>query len=437
MRGGDATAEAIWPRLRRNAGVILGGRAASGLINLAAAAVAVRAVGIEGFGVVALLQAYVRVLAGLLRFESWAAVTRYGPGLMASGDSDGLRRLMGFTLRLDAIAFAASVALAAALAPVVGRWFGWPPEFAALAPLYAVTLIFITGATPTGFLRLVDRFRVLAEQHALNAVIRLAGAGLVLALGFGVSALVAAWAAAGILSGVYMMRAAWIEARARGLAPRWRGRWSDLAAGFPNLRRFVALTNATAVVETVTSHAAVLIAGAVLGPAGASLYSLARQISDALGKLSPLLGQIILPELAGLEARGDRRTLRRVVRRTLQVSALGLAAVMAGLWAGGEALLVLLFGPEAAAAAPLLLGAGAAASLAACGFALGPALLSLGRETAVFRTALVATLVFAPLLMGLLHLNGLTGAGIALVVWQSMIFAGRLSILRAELRRGA
>ncbi len=435
MQGEDATAETIWPRLRRNAGVILGGRALAGPLNLAATVVAVRAVGIEGFGVVVLLQAYVRVVAGLLRFESWAAVTRYGAGLMARGDDEGLRRLTGFTLRLDVIAFAVSVALAAAAAPTLADWFGWPAAFATLAPPYAVAIVFITGATPTGFLRLVDRFGTLAAQNVLNALIRLAGAGLVFALGLGVPALAAVWAAAGILSGLYLMSVAWSEARARGLTPRLRGRWSELAAGLPNLGRFVALTNATAVVDTVSSHAALLIAGAILGPAGASLYGLARQISDALGKLSPILGQVILPELAGLEARGDRRTLRRVVRRTLQLSAIGLGAVMAALWAGGEALLTLLFGPEAAPAAPLLLGAGAAASLAACGFALGPALLSLGREKAVFATALAATAVFVPLLVALLHAFGLAGAGIAIAVWQGAIFASRLAILRAELRR--
>ncbi|MEX2519977.1 MAG: hypothetical protein WD969_11655, partial [Paracoccaceae bacterium] len=51
----------VWRRMRRNAAMLLGGRAVFGLVNLAAAAIAVRAVGLESFGVVVLLQAYVRL----------------------------------------------------------------------------------------------------------------------------------------------------------------------------------------------------------------------------------------------------------------------------------------------------------------------------------------------------------------------------------------
>lgn len=428
-----AEAEGIWPRMRRNAGVILGGRAVGGLLNLAAAAVAVRAVGLEAFGVVALLQAYVRMIAGLLRFESWAAVTRYGTGPFDAGRTDEVRRLLGFTLRLDAIAFALSVAIAAAAAPLMARWFEWSDGVAALAPWYALTIVFITGATPTGFLRLVDRFRVLAEQHALNALLRLLGAAVLFVTGGGAVALTLVWGIAAMISGGYMLGAAWTEARSRGLTPRLRGRWSDLAHGFPGIWRFMGMTNATGIVETVMSHASVLIVGAVLGTTGASLYAVVRQLTESLGKLSSLLGPVIFPEVALLEARGQRAKIGRLMTRTLRASGAILAGYLAALWLVAEPLLVTIFGSETAPAVPLMIGAGAAAGLRACGFALAPALLSLGRELAVFRTALVATILFVPLLIGLLHVVGLTGAGIALVIWQGAIFAARLVILRAEL----
>ncbi|WP_158275434.1 lipopolysaccharide biosynthesis protein [Maritimibacter sp. 55A14] len=432
-----ASTERIWHRLRRNAGVILGGRAIFGLVNLAAAAVAVRAVGIEGFGLVALLQAYIRVIAGFIRFDSWAAVTRYGAVLMEFDRPSDLRRLMGFTLRLDIIAFAIAIVIAILAAPLAAKWLHWPDEVTALVPWYAVTILFITGATPTGFLRLVDRFRVLAEQHALNAVIRLLGAALVLSFGGGVVALLGVWAAAGIVSGCYMFAVAWQEARQRDLMPRMRGQWSVLSDGFPRIWRFVALTNGTAIVETVTSHATVLIVGGMLGPTGASLFALVRQITESMAKLRSLLGPIVFPEIAGLEARGQRHRVRRLVRRTLLVSVLIVGLIVGVLVFAAEPLLVLLFGPESASAAPLLLGAGAAASLAASGFALAPAMLCVGKEVAVFRTALIATLLFLPVLLLLLNVAGLTGAGIALLLWQGTIFFSRILILRRALRRPA
>jgi len=423
-----------WRRFRRNAGMILGSRAVFGLVGLAAAAVAVRAVGIEGFGIIALLQAYVRVIAGLIRFESWAAVTRYGAGLMAPERAQDMRRLLGFTLRLDLIAFAVSIAVAAAAAPLAARLFDWPPEVAAVAPWFGLTVVFITGATPTGFLRLVDRFRVLAEQHALTALVRLIGAALVLGLGGGTLALIGVWAAASVLSGTHVMRAAWVEARRRGLTPRVRGSWAGLSAGFPRIWRFVALSNASSLVDTVISHGTVLAVGALLGPAGASLFALTRQLTEALRKLGTLLGPIVFPEIALMEAEGARRRIARLLRRSLRWAAVLLAVLLGALALGGEALLAALFGEPARAAAPLLLAAGSSAGLAAAGFALAPILLTIGRETAVLRSALLAMAVFVPLLVTLTSAFGLFGAGLALLAHQLLLQGLRLASARAGLK---
>lgn len=428
------SAAGAWARIRRNAAIILGERFVFGLVGLGATAIAVRAVGLEAFGIVALLQAYVRLIAALIRFESWAAVTRYGAGPLAAGDLAACRRLMGFTLRLDLLAFAVSLVLSALAAPLAARLLHWPEAVADLAPWYAISIIFITGATPTGFLRLIDRFGVLAEQHALNAVLRLAGATAILTFGGGVVALAWVWAGAGIVSGAYMMAIAWVEARRRDLLPQWRGRWSELGAGFPRLWQFMLITNVTGVLETVLSHLSVLVVGAMMGPTGASLYSLVRQLTESLGKLNSLLGPIVFPEIAWAEARGDRRAIGRLVRRSLRLLGAILAGMLALVALVAEPLLRLLFGPEAVAAAPLLLTAGAGACLSACGFALVPAMLSLGRERAVLRTALVAAAVFLPLLVGGAWLLGLLGVGLALLAWQATLFLGRLAVLRAALR---
>jgi O-antigen/teichoic acid export membrane protein len=391
-------------RLARNASLVLGARGLSGLVNLAAAAVAVRAAGVEAFGFVVMLQAYVRVVGGLARFESWSAVIRYGAEPLARGATGDVRRLAGFTLRLDLIAFAAAVAVAALAAPQAGEALGWSEEAIRLAPWYALVIPFISGATPTGLLRLLDRFDILAAQAMLSALTRLAGAALVLALGGGLTGLAASWAVAGVVPGLWMMLRAAAAARRAGVLPRLHGGWSALSAGFPGIWRFVALTNGAGTLETVAGHASVLVTGGLLGATGAGLYGLVRQLTEPLAKLRSLL------------------------------AAAGVAAVLA---LAGEAILTLLFGPQAAAAAPLLAAAGAGASVAAGGFPLPPALLSLGREGAVFATAAASAALFAALLAWLVPAMGLLGAGLALLGWQSSLVLLRLLALRAALRGAA
>ncbi|MFN3259936.1 MAG: lipopolysaccharide biosynthesis protein [Pikeienuella sp.] len=419
----------VWRRMKRNAGMILGGRAVFGLVNLAAAALAVRAVGIEAFGVVILLQAYVRLIAGLLKFQSWAAVTKFGAEALAAGREEDFRRLIGFTIRLDLIGLAASIGLGLLCAPLVGRWLGWPPEAVALAPWFVLTIPFITAATPTGALRLFDRFAVMVRQHAYNAIVRFVGAALVLWLGGGLEYLILVWILASFLSGFQLMLAAAGELRRRRLAPRMLGSWTALSAGFPRIWRFVIVLNATSLMDTILTHATVLAVGGALGPTAAGLFGVVRQMTESLNRLSSLLGPIIFPEFAWMEARGDRRAIARLLWRTLALAGAGLSAFCLVLFLAGELLLTLLFGAEAAPAAGLLTVVGLSAALMALGFAIEPVMLTIRKEKALLWSAVTSTALFLAALWPFMGWFGLIGAGFALLLRQGIVFLHRLFIL--------
>lgn len=419
----------IWRRMRRNIALILGGRAVFGLLNLAAAALAVRGVGIEAFGVAVLLQAYVRLIGGLLKFQSWSAVTRFGAETVAEGRWEDFNRLIGFMLRLDIVANLLSVVIGVAAAPYVADYLDWPPEAAALAPWFALTIPFITSATPTGLLRLFDRFGALVRQHALNAIIRFIGSLLIFLFHGGVEALIFTWAAASFISGGVMFREAVRETRARGVKPKLLGSWSSLSAGFPRIWRFVLVVNASTLLDTVFSQATVLVVGGMLGPAAAGLYGLVRQVTEATNRVSSLLGPIVFPEFAWLEAQGDRRTIARLLGRTLVIATAALSVFCLVLVFASEPVLMLLFGDHAAGGGPLFIAAGLGSALHVLGFAMEPVLLTIRKEKAVLYSATIATLIFCVLLAGFIHAFGLVGAGLALLLRQVIVFAYRLVVL--------
>ncbi|WP_340109779.1 lipopolysaccharide biosynthesis protein [Pikeienuella sp. HZG-20] len=419
----------VWRRMRRNAAMLLGGRAVFGLVNLAAAAIAVRAVGFEAFGVVILLQAYVRLIGGLLKFQSWATVTKFGAEALAAGRDEDFRRVVGFTIRLDIIGLFVSIGVGLAAAPLIGRWLDWPPEAMALAPWFVLTIPFITSATPTGVLRLFDRFAVLVRQHALNAVLRFIGAAGVYWLGGGLEELIVVWILASFLSGFQLMLAAAGELRRRRLAPRLAARWSELTRGFPRIWRFVIVLNATSLMDTILTHATVLVVGGMLGPVAAGLYGVVRQMTESLTRVSSLLGPIIFPEFAWLEAQGDRRTILRLLVRTLTMAGAGLLVFCLALLLGGEALLTALFGAEAAAASALLIAAGTAAGLMALGFAVEPVMLTIRKEKALLFSAVISTAIFCAALWFFIQWWGLVGAGLALLLRQAIVLVHRLAVL--------
>ncbi|MEM7547660.1 MAG: oligosaccharide flippase family protein [Pseudomonadota bacterium] len=422
-------------RFARNAMVILRGRLVFGLLNLASAGLAWRAVGPEAFGIVILLQAYIRLVASLVRLQTWAAVVRYGPAEVDRSDKDALGRLLGFTLRLDMIGFGAAFLLTVLFADLAADLLQFPPEAKALAPYFAISAPFIVTATPTGILQLFERVVVLARQHALNAIIRFLGVGAIFVFGGGLEWLIVVWIASSVLSGLYMMAMAARELRFRDLKPRFLGSWASLIEGFPNIWRFSLVMNSNSLIETVVNHLTVLLVGGALGPAAAGLFGVVRQITESISKLGTALGPVIFPEVALLASRGDRAQIDKVLQRIL----LAFGGVMAGfvliLALGGEVILVTLFDASAAEGAGLLIATGAASSFVVLGFALEPIMLSVGKDRELIFLSLAVTIFYVGLVLLGVNTVGLIGVGIALLLRQVMIFGGRLIIVRRFLHR--
>lgn len=431
---GSSDIRAIFRRIGRNAGILFGGRMTFGLLNLGSSILAVRAVGLENFGIVVLLQAYVRLISGLLKFRSWAAVTKFGADALEAGKTEDFRRLIGFTLRLDMLSLTTSVAVAMLLAPLTAFWLGWPESAAGYAVWFALTIPFITAATPTGMLRLFDRFDILVRQHALNAIIRFLGVLILFLASFDHQVLIIIYATGSIVSGLYLWSVCFTEARSRGLLPRLRGRWSTLSAGFPKIWRFVVVTNLTSMMDTILIHATVLVVGSMLGSTAAGLFGVVKQLTEALNRSTSLLGQIVFPEFAWLEAKGDRKAIRRLLLRMLLISATILGVFCTALLLASEQIL-LIFAKEAVVAAPLLVAMGLGTALVALGFALEPAILTVRKERALLISSFVATALFCAILPLCILQFGLVGAGIAVAARQALMFLSRAVIVRQVLMR--
>lgn len=423
----------IWRRIARNAALILGGRAVFGLLNLASSVLAVRAVGLEGFAAVVLLQAWVRLIAGTVRFRTWPAVTSFGATALGEGRTEDFRRLFGFGLRLDAVGLVAGVAVGAFGATLAADIFDWPEQTCAAAMWFALTIPFITPTSPTGVLRLFDRFAVLAQQHAINAVVRFAGVAAIWWLSGGVEAMIWVWAAGFVASGAWMLAVAFAEARRRGVLPKLRGRWSTLSAGFPRIWRMVLVLNATAILDTLLAQGPVLAVNAMLGPTAAGLYGVVRQMTEALTRMNYLTGAIVLPEFAWLEARKDRGLIGRMLWRILIGGGALLAALAAVFFFAAGPLLGLLYGDEARAGAPLLLAAGVAAGIMALSFAVEPVMIAIRRDKALLNSYLVSMVVFLPAFPLLVESFGLVGAGLALLLQQAVLLTVRVVVLRRAL----
>lgn len=395
----------------RNTSLLGLSKGTAAIAGLAVLALAARDLGPAGVGFLLLVHSYAQAASTLTHFQSWQVIVRYGSRSLAEGDSEPFKRAVSFALGLDIMTGIGGMVLAMALLPGLAGWFGIPMELRDAALLYCLLIPTMASGTPVGVLRALDRFDLIAWQSPIDAYARLALVAGAYLLDLDVIDYLIIWAATDLLGDIYLWSAAIRELRRRGLlagiTPHFRP--DRLESGW----RFAITINLTASVNSAWGSVARLLVGGLLSPAATGLYRVATILIDAVQSPIDLMGKAVHPELM----RHDPNTSRpwRLMLRTMVLGSL--VALLAGLLIGflGERVLTLIFGPEFAPAAPLLMVLVVLPVIATMAFPLPAMFYSLGKPGGPLIANIAGALVFVFSLPLLTASLGLVGAGLALV----------------------
>ena len=409
-RGSGAAADAF-ARILANTGWLLGGKGVGAVLSLAYLAIVTRTLGVADFGRFALVLSAANVIKTLVSFDSWQIVVRYGQPHLAAGDGDALNRVLRFCILIDLASAAAGAAIAAGVILFAGPLLGLEPDMGLQVWLFALLMMITIRSSPTGVLRLFDRFDSAAFAETMIPVGRMVGALVAWAVAPGITAFLLAWAFAELLCAASY----WFLALRVGGAQigSWRaGRALDARAENPGIVGFLTATNLQTSLSSVGQQVAVLIVGAFVGPAGAGLYRLANQLANSLTKISSLLSRSIFVELSRTTAQGTE-ALGALFRRTNRLALIAGAVIIAIILTIGRPLLGLIAGEEFLPAYPLLLMLGVAACIDLAGVSYRPLLMATDRTGLSLRISVVATLLLLGLQSALLPLYGTQGAAMA------------------------
>lgn len=424
----------------RNAGILLGGKALSAVVGMAALALAARALGVESLGVLILVHAYMQTVGDLSKFQSWQAVIHYGTAPLQDGRTADFQQVLRFSLGLDASSAIAGWLIAVAGIALAGGSLGWPAELAPMLMGYALMICFMVSATPTGVLRLADRFDLIAAQASVESWVRLAGAAWAWRVGAGLDAFLWIWFAGQVAAFAFLfIAAAWTLHRRRLLDGFRLRNGRGYAEGLPGIWSFVWSINFSTTLNLAFTHLGTLLVGALLGAREAALYRIAKQVANAIAKPAKLIVPALYPELARMAQSGDRKGLGKlVVQLTLAGGGIATALLLVALVAG-KPLLGWVLGPDFVAAHPVMLWLLGAAVIGIWAVPLEPLLISIGLAVHAFRLRLAVTLVYLPLLYLLIDHDGawggLRGAGLAQVIGMGLLLLGQFWLVRRWFRR--
>lgn len=404
-------------RIFANAGTLLSGRVAAGVISLFYLGLVTRGLGPANYGVLVLISFYALLAGSFLVLQGWHTLVRYGGARLAAGDHAGFQRLVAFTARVELFSGLLAMLITASLSTWAGRWFGWPDHYAGLAALYALAIVANMHNTASAVLNLFGRFDLLAVQQIANPLVRLLGACIAWWSEAGLSGFLIAWMLGSIAEGVVDWWLALRELRARGLlAGIWR--WPDgITREHPGIWPFLLTNNVDISLTDAVNRITPLAVGAVLSPAAVGIYHLAMRIGMVLQHPIQALSRATFPELSALAARGDERRLRHLVARTGGIAAAcGLAALLI-FAAAGDGLLRLIGGPGFEGAYGVLLLIALARTIHLFGFSFSSGLVALGRPKVNLAINFAALLLLFPVLNLLLERFGVIGAGLHAIAY--------------------
>ena len=402
-------------RALTNTGWLMGARGVNAVLSLGYLALATRALGLEGFGRFVLAVSFAQALTGLASFQTWQAVVRWGHQRESAAEA------VGFALALDLVTVIAGSVGAGLLLWFAGDWLPVPPALRHEAFWLTVVMLLAVRSTPTGILRLHDRYALAATADAVTPVVRLVGAVGVFLLAPTSAAFVIVWGVAELATAF----AYWRFALRLEPIPWRKISLAQLPRAEKDAWRFVWGTGLSGALLIASRQLIVLLVGALGGAALAGIYRVAAQLGEGLLKLAQALLRATYPELVR-----DPEAARQIAARIGRIAVVtGVVTVAFGALAGHWVILAIAGREYLAAYGPMLILAGAAA-IELAGAPLEALLVARGRALTNFLLRAVPTFLALVALPLAVARGGAAGAAAAVLVASSLSVAGLMLLNR-------
>lgn len=420
-------------RLFKNAGLLITGDAIASGFGFASLALSARALGLETFGALALIQSYVLIVDRLVNFQSWQAVIRYGAEKLESKQINSFKELIKFGFTLDVSTALLGAVIAVAAAPLIGRWGGWSEDVIHLAIIYSGIIFFRIIGTPTAVIRLYDRFKLFSIQKSVAGAVKFCAVCIAYALKADLWAFVLIWGVTDIIGNVLLILMSLKELHRNNIRGFWRSKLVAIGTRFPGLLKFAWTTNIDSIVR-VGRQMDILIIGKMLGFESVALYKVARQLANLILKVVDPFYSAVYPPLSRFVATKNFES----IRSTVMSSSIILGLVTSILWVlfvlGGSQGIEIVFGARYTTAYPIavwcLLG------VAFWGFSqpFAPAMLAMGKAKTNYYIHLVNTIIYLISLVLLSSYYGVVGSGVAYLIfnltWSLSIVSAYLHVFK-------
>jgi len=402
-------------RLFRNASWLFGGRTIAGVFSAIQTVIIARIMGVDNYGLLALIIAYVEIINNLFDFKVWETATKYIGTFWTNGEKGKTLSMIKFSYIVDISSGILAFIVAILTAKIASSYVIHSPHAYTLIWIYSLSLLIDTAnSTSDAILRVFNRFKRIAFISSFISLFRLILVSFLLYFGMGINGVLISFIVASFLGFSIRM---FIVSKTLGenqLTGWWRSDLNMIKEHWRGIAWFLGNTSIAGTLKMANdNYLGVLVLGYFSGKEGAAYYKIAKTFVKLIRNIMDPLYEAIYPELVRIISSNTLKDFKKLLRystKTLMKLTIPIAIIIL-IFSG--TIITLIFGKEYLPASNTLRVVTVAIVITQLTFWINPALLAFGRPGLRTLVNTVSTAIYIVLLFLLVPKYSYIGAAFA------------------------
>lgn len=373
--------ESISEKLFRNAKWLVGGKTLSGVFAALEVVILARMLGVDSYGVLVLVIAYVDIVDNLLDFRVWETATKYVGGYLAVGENEKVLSVIKLSYLLNIVSGIVAFIIIILTAKLAENYFIRSDNAYYFIYIYGFSMLFNTANyTSDAILRIFDKFKSIAFITAFYNFFKLAAVIIILSFGMGISEVLFSYAAASFIALVIRLILVSGALSKCGLGNWWTAKITLIQDKYREMGWFLGNTSVAGTLKMANDeYLGMLLLGYWSGKDAAAYYKVAKSFVKLMLRIEDPLYETIYPELVRFSKLNAYEELRNLIKfsvRELMKLAVPLVLIVLLL---ASFIVDAVFGPEYLQAVNAMRVVTVAGLISLLIFWVNPVLLSLGK----------------------------------------------------------
>ncbi len=301
--------------LFRNASWLFSGSIGTSVFAAVEPVLIARFLGVEQFGLLGLIIAYVGIVNGLIDLKSPEAVVRYVGQFQELGEKDKVLSFIKFFYILDFLVGVAALAACLLLAGVADNLFIHSEDTFRFTLIYSLSvLVSSINMSSEAVLRVFDKFKTIAFARTSRTVLRVILVAACLLGGLEIEGILVCYVVAAFVFFLLLQIMVFRVLKQSGFKKWTTAKVENLGATIREVRPFVLTSTLTGFLKSAfTRQIPVLILGYFTSKEAVGLYRVAIIFSGIGVRLRKPVEDTIYPALVAMQSRGSQEAFSEIV----------------------------------------------------------------------------------------------------------------------------